>query len=65
MNSTREDNDLRETRDGLSSGSDDVNGQAPLSRQQATGRRKWNNALYRVVMECYFQSKPEGTGREC
>ena len=60
-----EDNDVNETR--LSSGSDGVHRQAPLGRQQATGRKTWNNALYRVVMECYYKSNPKlrDTGGEC
>ena len=57
-----EDNDVNETEDGLLSGNDGVHGQAPLGRQQATGRRKWNNALYRVVMECYYESNPGTRG---
>ena len=58
MSNINEDNDVNETEDGLSSGNDGVHGQAPLGRQQTTGRRKWNNALYRVVMECYYESNP-------
>ena len=61
-NNRDEDNDVNEARNGLSSGSDGVNGQAPLGRHQATARRKWNNALYRVVMECYFENKPGTRG---
>ena len=58
-----EDNDVNETGyEGLSSGSDGVPGQAPLGRQPATGRRKWNNAVNRVVMECYFESEPTVRG---
>ena len=58
-----EDNDVDETGyEGLSSGSDGVAGQAPLGRQPATGRRKWNNAVNRVVMECYFESEPTVRG---
>ena len=53
---------MNKIRDGLLSGSDGVNGKAPLGRQQVTGRRKWNNSLYRVVMECNFQSKPGTRG---
>ena len=58
-----EDNDVNETGyEGLSSGSDGVPGQAPLGRQPATGRRKWNNAVNRAVMECYFESEPTVRG---
>ena len=58
-----EDNDVNETGyEGLSSGSDGVPGQAPLGRQPATGRRKSNNVVNRVVMECYFESEPTVRG---
>ena len=57
-----DDNDVNEARNDLSSVSDGVNGQARLGCHQATARRKWNNALYRVVMECYFDSKPGTRG---
>ena len=59
------DNGVNETQtrgEGVSLGSDGVSLQAPLGRHQATARRKWNNALYRVVMECYFESKPGTRG---
>ena len=58
-----EDNDVNETGyEGLSSGSDGLPGQAPLGRQPATGRRKLNTEVNRVVMECYFESEATARG---
>ena len=51
-------NETVENDDGFSPGSDGVS----HGLQQATARRKWSSKLYRVVKECYFESRPGNRG---
>ena len=55
------DNAVNETRpswDGLSPGRCSVGKQRKPGRHPATARVKWTKQLNRVVMECYYESRP-------